>query len=198
VHDISDLNCEGLPSNKRLVKATLIALLVASALLVTAILPAEYGVDPTGLGAKMGLTALGSISVSESAATSVQFVASSSSTDTAPVRKSESPYRSDTMTLSLLPNQGAEIKAVMQLGDNFVFNWEVKGGSVYFDMHGEPINAVGDEFTSYWISENESSASGSFDAPFAGTHGWYWQNKGPEPVAVHLSTSGFYEELYTP
>lgn len=190
MHDISDLNREGLPSNKTLVKASFSAFLLASILLVTTILPAEYGIDPTGLGSSMGLTAMATVS----AATSEETFTNA----TGPVWKRNTPYRTDTMTLTLFPSQGAEIKAIMKAGENFVFNWEVKGGSVSFDMHGEPLNAVGDEFTSYWLGQDESRSSGSFEAPFDGTHGWYWQNKGSKPVEVHLATSGFYTELYTP
>jgi hypothetical protein len=48
-----------LPSARQLVRSTLLALLVATVLLVTCILPAEYGVDPTGIGRMIGLTQMG-------------------------------------------------------------------------------------------------------------------------------------------
>ncbi len=198
MHDISDLNDEGLPSSKSLIKATFVAFFTGCILLVTIILPAEYGVDPTGLGDKMGLTQMSIASESKSVNTPSQSEELESASVIEPVRKSTTPFRSDTMTLRLLPNQGAEIKAIMNKSENFVFNWEVKGGVAYFDMHGEALDAVGDEFTSYWEGDNETKTSGTFIAPFDGTHGWYWQNKGSEPIEVHLSTSGFYKELYTP
>lgn len=50
-----------LPSTGRLLKATGIAAGVASALLVFVVLPAEYGVDPTGAGSLLGLTEMGRI-----------------------------------------------------------------------------------------------------------------------------------------
>jgi hypothetical protein len=37
-----------LPSSRTLLRSTLIAAAVAAVLLVTVVLPAEYGVDPTG------------------------------------------------------------------------------------------------------------------------------------------------------
>src|SRR5882762_11346340 len=46
------------PSKKSLAKATIVALLVAAVLLITAILPAEYGIDPLGTGKALGLTDL--------------------------------------------------------------------------------------------------------------------------------------------
>ncbi|HAG95218.1 MAG TPA: hypothetical protein DCL78_13935, partial [Gammaproteobacteria bacterium] len=58
MHDISDFNKDGLPTSASLIKATIIALLVGALVLLTAILPAEYGIDPTGLGSRMGLNGL--------------------------------------------------------------------------------------------------------------------------------------------
>lgn len=196
MHDISDLSRDGLPSGKSLVKATAIAAAAAGVLLVTAILPAEYGIDPTGIGRSMGLTVL---SAADAAEPEGNTSASAESPGAAfgPVWKSDTGYRSDKLALTLMPRQGAEIKAVMKAGENFVFHWEVEGGAVSFDMHGEPPNA-GDEFTSFWLGRGETTASGSFEAPFDGTHGWYWRNNGTEPVTVHLTTAGYYAELYQP
>src|SRR5436189_6469166 len=46
------------PSRKRIAKATVIALAIAGILLVTAVLPAEYGIDPLGTGKALHLTDL--------------------------------------------------------------------------------------------------------------------------------------------
>ncbi|MEH6626496.1 MAG: hypothetical protein V7739_08625 [Motiliproteus sp.] len=197
MHGISDSNIAGLPSPVNLVKATLTALLLAGALLVTAVLPAEYGIDPTGIGARVGLLVL-----NQSAAVELETGAglvsdSSGSGVSSPVWKTTASFRSDSKTVTLQPNQGVELKAVMNAGEKLVFSWQVESGSVSFDMHGEKVNA-GKEFTSYWQGENQSSASGEFEAPFEGTHGWYWQNKGTKPVTISLVTSGFYRALYMP
>lgn len=48
-----------LPSSAQLLRSTVLALIVAAILLVTCILPAEYGVDPTGIGRMIGLTQMG-------------------------------------------------------------------------------------------------------------------------------------------
>lgn len=50
---------QSLPSTARLLKATGLAIAVASVLLVTVVLPAEYGIDPTGIGTRLGLDVLG-------------------------------------------------------------------------------------------------------------------------------------------
>ncbi len=52
------------PSASRLLKSTVIALVVAIVILLVAVLPAEYGVDPTGVGRMLGLTQMGEIKVS--------------------------------------------------------------------------------------------------------------------------------------
>ncbi len=50
-----------LPGSKQLIRSTLIAFFTALALLVTIILPAEYAIDPTGVGRMLGLTDMGEI-----------------------------------------------------------------------------------------------------------------------------------------
>lgn len=194
MNNISDMSPEGLPSSMQLIKATAIALLIGAVVLLTAVLPAEYGVDPTGLGERIGLTALSTADAAEPEETNLLFAAAPSVSS---LWKSSAPYRTDSLSVTLQPNQGSEIKAVMSEGERLVFSWEVKGGNVSFDMHGEPPGN-GDEFTSYWKGVNQSSAHGEFVAPFEGTHGWYWLNRGPDPVTVTVSTSGFYEKLYQP
>ncbi len=113
------------------------------------------------------------------------------------VVKRDTPFQTSEMSLVLEANQGAEIKALMRAGETFVFNWSTDGGPVNFDMHGEKPNA-GDAFTSYWKDRGKTSGHGSFTAPFDGSHGWYWKNKGSEPVTVTVTVSGWFERLYMP
>jgi hypothetical protein len=173
---------ETLPSNARLLAVTAVAILVAAIILTTAVLPAEYGIDPTGIGRRLGLTGMsrGAHSSTQPAAAAIAAAAPE-----AAVIKRAAPFRSDTMTLTL------------QGGDTFVFSWTTDGGPVNFDMHGERPNA-GDESTSFWKDKQQGSANGSFTAPFAGAHGWYWSNRSDKPVTVTVKTSGFYEKLYKP
>ena len=57
-----------LPSLSQLIKATAAALIVAGAILITTVLPAEHGIDPTGIGKALGLAKL-STNISETAST---------------------------------------------------------------------------------------------------------------------------------
>ena len=200
MNDISNVNNDGLPSTAKLIKATVIAIAVASIILVTTILPAEYGVDPTGIGKALGLHVLNQNHGSEETLTPVQNepVNLLASNLDSPLRKAVVIPRTDTVTVTVLPNKGVEVKSVMNEGDSFIFSWSVDEGSVYFDMHGEPPNAGKDEFTSYWVGREQQQANGNFIAPFTGTHGWYWQNTSDIPVTVTLTTTGFYGDLYMP
>jgi hypothetical protein len=204
MNDIADLTGKGLPSSQALLKATGVALMVAIVVLLFAILPAEYGVDPTGIGARIGLTAMNDSEAAEEDLAEVieptndvqRGAAAISPLDA--VSKADQPFRIDEMSLTLQPNEGAEIKALMQVGERMMFSWVAEGGGVNFDMHGEELNAGKDEFTSFWKGRNETSGHGAFQAPFAGTHGWYWRNRGTAPVTIRVKTSGYYEKLFRP
>lgn len=188
-----------LPTSLRLWKASGIAFLVALGVLITGVLPAEYGIDPTGLGGKLGLTRL----APASAVTPPPAIAAPPSDSAAPVSsaavsRKASPFRSESMALTLEPGEGAEIKAAMRKGDQFVFGWVAENGKVEFDMHGEAVDARNDEFTSYWKGVDQADAHGAFTAPFDGTHGWYWNNTGKAQVTVRVKVSGFFEKLQRP
>lgn len=207
------------PPIKRLLKATAIAIITASLLLITIVLPAEYSIDPTGIGAKLGLNKLGdaattaALAVSKEAAPEKQKVVESSTSseekldavgqpikpiDDTVVTKHEGDFRTETMTVTIAPSKGVEIKTKMKAGDSFVFYWEANGGEVASDMHGDKLNAADGEYTSYWIDTPRASASGAFTAAFEGKHGWYWLNRGDKPVILTVKVSGFQSELFRP
>ena len=204
---MTSLDSRPLPTLPQLVKTTGIALLAAGAILIVSVLPAEYGIDPTGIGKALGLTKLSTVSAPLEAVPPVaNAVPTESDTgileetvfmNALVIAKSSVPLRSDAMSLTLQPGEGSEIKAAMRKGQQFVFSWAAEGGKVNFDMHGEAPNA-GDKFTSYWKDVQQSGASGTFIAPFDGTHGWYWRNRGKQPVTVRVKVSGFHEKLFLP
>ena len=49
------------PSRRTLFRSTMIAVATALLILVTVVLPAEYGIDPTRIGRLLGLTRMGEI-----------------------------------------------------------------------------------------------------------------------------------------
>ncbi|MCB1886032.1 MAG: hypothetical protein KDH20_00375 [Rhodocyclaceae bacterium] len=200
LHDIGDLDPDGLPSGGSLWRATGVAVTIAIAVLVLAILPAEYGIDPTGLGGRLGLTRLHAVDAPapDPASTAPVATVQAAPSEDAPVARADTPYRSQALNLPLLPGQGFEIKALMKTGQRIVFDWVAEGGPVHVDMHGNVVGAAEDDFTSFWIADALDHASGAFRAPFDGAHGWYWQNNGEAPVTIRLKISGFYDEVYMP
>ena len=52
------------PSTAKLIKSTILAAVTAGVLLVTVVMPAEYGIDPTGIGNALGLKRMGEIKTS--------------------------------------------------------------------------------------------------------------------------------------
>ena len=194
------------PSTRSLLKATTLAIAVAGVILVTTVLPAEYGIDPTGVGSRLGLDVLASTAeaaelpptATNTAEAALDAVGQPAKpVEASVVSKREGKYRSETLSLTLPPGKGAEIKAAMKTGDGMVFHWSANG-DVAVDMHGERTGAAKDEYTSYWIEKVQRQASGSFTAPFDGSHGWYWLNRSSEPVTVQVEVTGFQEKLYRP
>ncbi|NCG20633.1 MAG: hypothetical protein GWP91_16615 [Rhodobacterales bacterium] len=159
--------------------ASAAAVLITAVLLAIAVLPAELGVDPTGLGTQLGLTQMGLMKQ-------------------APITEvpQEVPFVQQTTTqrLTLLPNQGAEIKAVMRAGDAMEFEWAADNGPLFFEFHGDPKGRPASEFTSYEKGTKQGS-DGTFEATFDGKHGWYWKNKSAQTVTVTLTTSGVYQSV---
>ncbi|QSR19987.1 hypothetical protein [Novosphingobium sp. KA1] len=189
---------------KTLAKASLGAAAVAAVLLVTCVLPAEAGIDPTGIGGMLGIAGMATgeaqAETETGPALSPAGAAPASAPAALPSRTSierASAMRSDTMTIALPPHSGKEVKAHMNAGDSFVFEWKASG-PLKVDMHGEHPNAAEGEFTSYWKERELASAKGDFTAPFEGTHGWYWRNKGDTPVTITVKTTGFYKDLFRP
>ena len=151
------------PSASSLLRSTVIALVVAGLLLVTCVLPAEYGKDPTAIGRLLGLTQMGEVklALAEEAASNAaaeasadSVIAASESSDATPTAAttSETPAlatRVDTTLVTLPPNKGGEIKLVMPKDTRVAYRWSVTGGVVNFDMHGDSTNAPKDWFVSY-------------------------------------------------
>ncbi len=173
-----------LPSHRDLHRALFGAILVAAAISVCVVLPAEEGIDPTGVGSILGLTAMGQLKNPPPAEVAPEPV----------IAEPEYVFRTDEMSLTLQPKQGTEIKAVMRAGDQLAYAWTADSGELLFDFHGEPKGAAPEVFTSY-EKGTQSAAKGTFEAPFEGIHGWYWKNNSSQPIDVHLKTTGIYADI---
>jgi len=165
-----------LPS-KTLLKSTIIAIVLAGIVLVSFILPAEYNIDPTGVGAKLGLTAL---------ATATPAV----SIDT--VTKQE--QSTDIIEVIVPAGRGVEYKFAIAKFKKMTYSWKTNGESLFFDLHGEPEGDTTGYYESYAIA-TLAKMEGSYTTPFAGVHGWYWKNTSNNPVVVQLTVSGEYQVM---
>jgi hypothetical protein len=195
---------ESLPTLPQLGKATGAALAVAALILTVAVLPAEYGIDPLGAGKLLGLTKLNGGAKKEVDVVPPLPLAGAGTpapgtiASTSPVARTATALRADEMTVTLKPGEGAEVKALMRKGEHIVFSWATDGAPVKADMHGEPEHAKANEFTTYWKEPQQTGAQGTFTAGFDGIHGWFWRNKGAQPVTIKVKVSGFHEKLYRP
>ena len=188
-----------LPSKEKINRAALIAAGVAAVLLVTTVLPAEYGYDPTGAGRALGLTPMGEMKQKEAAAGKSDAASEAQSAD---LTLEEEPTTAATIagdgagdvTLTLAPNEGTEVKATMEAGGELEYQWSTGGPQVNFELHGEEIGAPSSEYTSY---EKGTSAgeSGTFRAPFDGTHGWFWRNRTTGPITVTVKAKGAFTKF---
>lgn len=165
-------------SIQTLVKASVFAGLFGAFILIVAILPAEYDIDPTGIGASLGLTALANTAPSELTKQAVMGQAGE--------------FKKHSTEVTVPAGAGVEYKLNMLKGMAIRYAWSSGGEELFFDFHGEPKGDTTGYFESYTVSTSDT-VRGSFTASFDGSHGWYWENKGSSPITVSLKIEGNYE-----
>lgn len=185
-------NPSDLPSSRQLALATLGAAAVAAVILTVAVLPAEYGIDPTGIGSTLGLTPMGNMKRQDTAAAGATVVAAQVATP-ATVPSASGP-RTETVRFTLAPGAGTEVKATMRAGQQFEYSWSTDGAEIRFELHGEETGAAEGDYTSYEKGTSKGEA-GTFRAPFDGTHGWYWRNRSDAPVTIEVRANGSYAKF---
>ena len=205
-----------LPTNKQLVFATLGALMVAAALLITVVLPAEYGIDKTGVGKMLGLTEMGLIKnglAKEQSAQNSMLDINSETHDsialpsaalltakpstaikqnTSGVAQISWAPKTASRTISLNPGQAAEIKVAMSEGKTVSYKWHVDQGHLNFDVHGDK---PGLKYFNYTKGKKTTHDSGKLTAAFDGKHGWFWRNRSGKQVTVTLEIEGEFTEV---
>jgi hypothetical protein len=211
---------DDLPTSAQLVKSTVISAAVAAVLLVTVVLPSEYAIDPTGIGATLGLTEMGEIKTQLADEAEKDRQASENTVQPASVQQTDGQsgatpvegssllnriirefgvstayaqesVRQDEISVTLQPGEGAEVKLVMVKGATANFAWTANGSKVNFDTHGDG----GGESISYEKGRGAAEDSGVLEAAFDGNHGWFWRNRTSEPVTVTLKTDGAYADI---
>lgn len=178
------------PSTRSLIWSCIISAFLAIIILLVAVFPAEYNIDPTGLGEKMGLTAL-SVTADNSAKATVISCPENVGID---IKQTEKSNWQDTVSISVPAKKGLEYKFYIKKDEVLEFSWSTDGGKLYFDFHGEPEGDTSGYFKSFKV-DTQSQSSGSLQIPFTGSHGWYWENKSNKPVTLVLKTRGNYKKI---
>lgn len=209
------------PSTAKLLKSTALAAVTAGVILVTVVMPAEYGIDPTGVGNVLGLKKMGEIKMTladEAAAEKADAEAAQNlpladltvaagraapleaapPVVKAPVQPQQQPqqvaadYR-DEMKVTLTPNEGAEIKVDMKKGQSTTYVWFTDAGKANFDVHADSK-----ELNIKYHGYEKGSATrkeGEIIAAFNGEHGWFWRNRTDKSLTVILRTNGDYSAI---
>lgn len=163
-----------------LLKYTMLGLVFAAITLFTIILPAEYNIDPSGIGHKLGLTVFHNVKADEATQSGIEDSTSSEGL-------------AETIEVVVPAGRGVEYKFIMAQYQKLEYEWITDSAALYFDLHGEPEGDTTGYFESYAIA-TLSEMKGSFTVPFTGSHGWYWKNTSDKSVKVQLSVKGEYSK----
>ena len=203
-----------LPTSAQLIRSTAIAAVSAVAILVTVVLPAEYDIDPTGIGGMLGLAEMGEIksqlaaeaeadrikALEEQGALVTQeqsslmndifsvFVGAAHAEE---VPSEPAQEWRDEITFTLASGESAEWKLVMEEGQTAEFVMLVEGGRVNFDLHGHGSG----QSETYEKGRGSTGEEGEITAGFAGQHGWFWRNRDKTAVTVTVRVRGEYAEF---
>lgn len=195
-----------LPSTGKLIKSTVLASITALALLVTVVMPAEYGIDPTGVGKVIGLKKMGEIKMSLAKEAAAEEQAAEMAVSAQPVTEAVvvaapepttiepvTAMRTDEMKITLAPDEGTEVKVTMAKGKKVEYVWETSGGKANFDVHADS-KELDIDYHGYEKGA-EQKKEGVIEAAFDGKHGWFWRNRTSETMTVTLKTNGEYTDI---
>jgi hypothetical protein len=198
-------------SGKNIAISAVVGALVAIAILVGFILPAEYGVDPTGIGERLGLMQM---NTGPSRTIEVEVVDVLSGNEelanveipdfgepiplpnTSIHQLGQGSPRTDTLEITIDAESETEVKTLLGQSQVITYSWKTDQGTIYADFHGHDPE-LGNDFWVRYLEDQEGSTghSGSLVAPFAGEHGWYWLNYNEFPVTVTLTITGFHDDI---
>ena len=187
---------------KSIIKQVIIALVIGTVLLVSAVLPAEYGIDPLGIGKVTGFSKLyvgdaGTETLASGPHKILKLENVGSPADVAKPATADNPppatqmeERTDQVSVVIPAGEGLEYKVNMLKHGQLKYEWITDNGELYFDFHGEVKNNS-NYFESYTIAYSNNMV-GSFIAPFEGPQGWYFKNNSNENITVKIKMKGQY------
>lgn len=168
------------------IRSLAILSVAAAAIVVAIVLPAERGIDPTGIGAALGLKEMGEIKME---------LAREAEADEAPRASAFRPDAGmmfDSINVVLPPGEGREVKLGMSKDAVVTFSWAASQGVVNYDTHADAPTI---RYHGYAKGTGVRADSGTLRAAFDGQHGWFWRNRGRDTVVVTLRTVGHYDAL---
>ncbi|KAA8478252.1 hypothetical protein BDE36_2479 [Arcticibacter tournemirensis] len=205
---MSEMNHQVLEKGK-IIKSLVFALVIASVLLITAVLPAEYGIDPIGTGKAFGFSKLyvpeegtgDSEMIVREARSVIKLEKAGSGPEVKRPAEADLPppaqqytKREDSVQVTVPAGEGVEYKIKMLKHGQMKYEWLTTSGELYFDFHGEPKEVKPSKntyFDSYTIAYSDNMV-GTFLSPFEGKHGWYFRNNGDKDIVVTIRMKGEY------
>ncbi len=193
-------------SSKKIIRAVILAVIIGTVLLVCAILPAEYGIDPTGAGKALGFSRLhvtpgenGTVVRTSYPQLKLEKTGSDPSIPRpaeadAPPPEQQYEVREDSVQITVPAGKGLEYKVYMLKHGKLKYDWSAGSDLIYTDFHGEVNQAEPAKDTyyeSYTLAYNNNMA-GTFLAPFEGKHGWFFRNTSDKDVVVTIRLNGQY------
>lgn len=200
-------NSQPIMGKKQLLKSLIFAFIIGAIVLVTAVFPAEYGMDPLGTGKLFGFNKLyqGESTEAIDAESSgielrkltLERLGSPKETKTPeavnnPVTDTQFQIREDIITVVVPAKKGIEYKIYGLKYGNVKYDWVTDKSIVYTDFHGEIINDKSGFYESY-LHAYSNNMAGTVTLPFEGKHGWYYRNETNEDITITLRLKGEYE-----
>lgn len=185
-----------LPSTQKLVKSTVLAICVAAIILLTTVLPAEFGIDPSGVGEFLGLKKMGEIKV----ALSDEVVNDNSNSNVNAGSEKKLNKKNESLvsnylsqkgeiTISLKPNEGKELKVYLKKGDQVKYNWKTDGEVISYSAHTDS------DYHHTYSEGLKDRDEGNLKAVYDGRHGWWWRNRTKQNVEITLQVEGNYSDF---
>lgn len=183
-----------LPSTTKLIKSTVLAIVLAAIILVTTVLPAEYGIDPSGVGSLLGLTPMGEIKEELAQEVSNEILQlrtydDSISDDPNGPNINEVKNQKGVMAITLQPKEGRELKLYMNNNDHVTYSWWTDGQEINYDAHTDSK-----EYHNY-TKGVKAQDEGTLTAIYDGRHGWWWKNRTDSPITITLKVEGNFSDF---
>jgi hypothetical protein len=110
-----------------------------------------------------------------------------------PLGEYPADYKLDVFEVTLQPYDYVEYKYHLEQGATMLYSWTASAPLLQ-DFHGERAarGSDGEPEEESFDKQGRRQASGSLVAPFAGIHGWYWENPSGTPITIRLTSAGLF------